>query len=86
MVNITINGNTVNTNELPAELPQTAAKTNFILIQTYNRDLNSTEKLELADLDVDMQEYVAQFTYLCRYEKEDLEPIRAKRFVKSVTM
>ncbi|KAM0541559.1 hypothetical protein ACHAO7_010451 [Fusarium culmorum] len=86
MVNITINGNTVNTNEFPAELPQTAAKTNFILIQTYNRDLNSTEKLELADLDVDIQEYVAQFTYLCRYEKEDLEPIRAKRYVKSVTI
>ncbi|KAL3595530.1 hypothetical protein FPOAC2_09871 [Fusarium poae] len=54
MVNITINGNTVNTNELPAELPQTAAKTNFILIQTYNRDLTATEKLKLVDLGINI--------------------------------
>ncbi|GKU08054.1 unnamed protein product, partial [Fusarium langsethiae] len=86
MANITINGNTINTNELPAKLPQTAAKTNFILIQTYNRDLFATEKLELAKLGVNIQEYVAQFTYLCRYEKEDLEPIREKDYVKSVTI
>ncbi|KAG8670507.1 hypothetical protein FPOAC1_009928 [Fusarium poae] len=85
MVNITINGNTVNTNELPAELPQTAAKTNFILIQTYNRDLTATEKLKLVDL-VNIQEYIAQFTYLCHYVKEDLEPIRKKEYVKGVTV
>ncbi|KAF4965853.1 hypothetical protein FSARC_6373 [Fusarium sarcochroum] len=86
MSKITVNGNTINTEELPKDLPQTATKTNFILVQGNDRDFNVAQKLELAELGVDIQEYVAQFTYLCRYEHTDLQPIRNKSYVKNVTI
>lgn len=86
MASITVNGNTVVPEEIPDHVPQAARKTNFILVQGDDRDFNVKEKLELAALGVEIQEYVAEHTYLCRYEPEDLEPIRSKRYVKNVTM
>ncbi|GKT42870.1 serine racemase [Colletotrichum spaethianum] len=86
MTSITINGNTVKSDEIPDHVPQTAQGTNFILVQGRYRDFNANEKKELADLKVEIQEYVAEHTYLCRYMPKDLDPIRAKPYVKNVTI
>ncbi|KAF5659130.1 kp-43 peptidase [Fusarium heterosporum] len=85
MVSITVNGNTVKPEEFD-HVPKSASDTDFILIQGPDRDLRADEKKQLADLKVDIQEYVAQHTYLCRYVPEDLDPIRAKPFVKNATI
>ncbi|KAL9575359.1 hypothetical protein ACKAV7_000157 [Fusarium commune] len=86
MAGITINGNTINP-AVVAGVPQTAKGTNFILIQSKEQDLSLEQKLELEDdFHVDIQEYVAKRTYLCRYEKEDLEVLRKLDYIKGVTI
>jgi serine protease AprX len=85
MSNITINGNTVNPEALPDGVPESAEKTNFILVQGHN-DFSAAQKLALEKLEVEIQEYVARYTYLCRYKPADLERIRKQPYVKNVTM
>ncbi|KAF4445214.1 Peptidase S8 S53 subtilisin kexin sedolisin [Fusarium acutatum] len=86
MAGITINGNTINPAAVPG-VPQTAERTNFILIQSKDVDLSLEQKLELEDhFNVEIQEYVAKNTYLCRYEEEDLEALRNLDYIKAVSM
>ncbi|KAF5673256.1 peptidase S8 subtilisin kexin sedolisin [Fusarium denticulatum] len=86
MAGITINGNTINPAAVPG-VPQTAEGTNFILIQSKDVDLSLEQKLQLEyHFSVEIQEYVAKNTYLCRYEEEDLEGLRKLDYVKSVTI
>lgn len=84
MATITVNGNTINP-EAKSNVSPNAKDSNFIYIQGYH-DLEIAEKQHLAQMDVEIQEYIAEFTYLCRYTPEDLEPIRKLPFVKTANM
>lgn len=86
MVIITINGNTLDP-DAPVAVRKTlgaatdsAADSNYILVQT-KEPLKKAQKEELASLKVDIKEYVSENTYLCRYEPEDLAPIRNLDYV-----
>ena len=57
-----------------------ASKSNYVLVQT-GGPLSEEQKQELARLGVEIQEYVPENTYLCRYAPSDLEAIRALPFV-----
>lgn len=57
-----------------------AADSNYVLIQT-DGPLSREQQQQLADLDVEIQEYVPENTYLCRYAPTDLTPIRELPFV-----
>ena len=57
-----------------------ASKSNYVLVQT-GGPLSEEQKQELARLGVEIQEYVPENTYLCRYGPSDLEAIRALPFV-----
>lgn len=57
-----------------------AADSNYVLIQT-DGPLKPEQRSQLSDLDVDVQEYVPENTYLCRYAPKDLTPIRGLPFV-----
>lgn len=85
MQNITVNGNTL-IHEETTHVPRTAEDTDFILVQGRGRDLDANEKQELKQLKVEILEYVAEHTYLCRYLPKNLEPLRAKLYVQNVTM
>jgi serine protease AprX len=84
MATITVNGNTINP-EATNHVSRNAKNSNFIYIQGYH-DLDIEEKRQLAKMDVEIQEYVAEYTYLCRYTPEDLERIRAVPFVRTANM
>lgn len=84
MTTITVNGNTINP-EVAEYVSRDSKDSNFIYIQGYH-DLEVEEKQLLAEMDVEIQEYVAEYTYLCRYTPEDLEQIRALRFVKTANV
>ncbi|MCJ1282094.1 hypothetical protein MMC26_001417 [Xylographa opegraphella] len=84
MAIITVNGNTINP-EATGYVSGNAKDSNFIYVQSYH-DLNIDEKWQLAKAGVEIQEYVAEYTYLCRYTPEDLEPIRAMTFVRSANV
>ncbi|KPM43300.1 hypothetical protein AK830_g3275 [Neonectria ditissima] len=84
MATITVNGNTIDP-EVTANVSEDAQESNFIYIQGHN-DLRIEEKQELVKLRVQILEYVAEYTYLCRYEREDLERIRALTFVKAANI
>lgn len=75
MATITINGNTLDP-EAKANVSKDAKDFNFIYVQGHN-DLQVEEKQKLAQLKVEIQEYVAEYTYLCRYKPEDLEDTKA---------
>ncbi|KAH0342940.1 hypothetical protein KCU83_g9099, partial [Aureobasidium melanogenum] len=79
---ITVNGNTLDPQE---HLSQDCKGCNFIYIQGYD-DLEIEQKLQLAEMHVEIQEYIAQYTYLCRYMPEDLEKIRSLPFVRTVNI
>lgn len=84
MATITVNGNTLNP-EAPDLVSRNAKDSNFIYIQGYH-DLDTEEKQQLAEMDVEIQEYVAEYTYLCHYTPEDLERVRALSFVRTANM
>lgn len=84
MATITINGNTLDPEDT-ANVSEDANGFNFIYVQGHN-DLKVEEKQELADMNVEIQEYVAEYTYLCRYEPRDLEKIRQLSFVRAANM
>ena len=79
-VPITINGRTVDPQKWYA---QDAGRTNYITIRALS-PLNRESEAELQDLGVTIQEQVDQDTYLCRYEPSDLEPSRAKSYIRHV--
>ena len=84
MATITVNGNTINP-EVTDYVSQDAKGYDFIYIQGYH-DLSIEEKRQLAEMEVEIQEYVAEHTYLCRYTPEDLERFRALPFVRTANM
>jgi len=57
-----------------------AAESNYVLVQAES-PLTEAQKQELAGLQVEIQEYVPENTYLCRYAPTDLSPIRELPFV-----
>lgn len=81
MATITINGHSIdpiaNSTPLP---PGYDSQSNYILIQT-NPSLTDERRVELAALGVTILEYVPRYSYLCRYEKSDLQPIRSLPYV-----
>jgi len=62
-----------------------AAGSNYILIQA-DATLTAEQSEELASLGVEIQEYVPENTYLCRYASTDLTPIRELPFVAWVNV
>jgi len=98
MASITVNGNTivpngstgegwtVNANDQEEVRSAPDAKdSNFILLQV-DRVLTVAEKKTLADHNVEIQEYVAEKTFLCRYEPDDLQTLRRLPFVVTADM
>ena len=57
-----------------------ASKSNYVLIQTSD-PLTDEQRQELARLGAEIQEYVPESTYLCRYGPSDLAAIRSLPFV-----
>ena len=57
-----------------------AADSNYVLIQT-DSPLEPEQREQLAALDVEVQEYIPEDTYMCRYAPADLTPIRELPFV-----
>ncbi|KAI4961597.1 hypothetical protein J4E86_000626 [Alternaria arbusti] len=93
MASITVNGNTivpigstgerwtVNANDQgEVRSAPDAKESNFILVQV-DRVLSVDEKAVLADHHVEIQEYVAEKTFLCRYEPDNLQALRLLPFV-----
>ncbi|KAI4189445.1 MAG: hypothetical protein L6R41_001463 [Letrouitia leprolyta] len=83
---ITINGNTLVASE--SDEPSTvfslnAANSNYITLQTQS-PLTGDQKQELEDLGVQLQEYVSENTYLCRYEPINFAEVKAKSFVNHI--
>jgi serine protease AprX len=62
-----------------------AASSNYILVQA-EAPLTAEQSQQLASLDVEIQEYVPENTYLCRYASTDLTPIRDLPFVTWVNV
>lgn len=82
---ISINGNTFDpaaagVRRLGAGEDENASKSKFILVQS-KEPLKKAQKQALADANVAIKEYVSENTYLCRYEPEDIAPVRALDFV-----
>lgn len=89
MSTITINGNTLEPVvterpgvRTPRVLAEDASKSNYILIQTRGGPLSKTQKQELKNKNVDIQEYVGNATYLCGFKPDNLQPIRLLSFVR----
>lgn len=84
MATITVNGNSIN----PTDTNRTsrdAKDSNFIYVQCYH-DLSIEDKRRMIDMGVEIQEYVSEYTYLCRYLPDDLERIRALSFVRTANV
>ncbi|KAI9893411.1 MAG: hypothetical protein M1814_006708 [Vezdaea aestivalis] len=84
MATITVNGNTIDPESTNYVSPN-ARDSNFIYIQGH-QVLSIDEKLQLLNLGVEIQEYVSENTYLCRYEPADLEQLRALPYVRSANI
>ncbi|KAI1323312.1 subtilisin-like protein [Xylariaceae sp. FL0255] len=84
MATITVNGNTIDP-DADHHVSTDAKHSDFIYVQGHN-DLSIKEKQDLAELGVDIQEYVAEYTYLCYYKPADLDKVRALPFVKSANI
>jgi serine protease AprX len=86
MARITINGNSLDPlaqrDLLEAVAPQAAdaSQSDYILVQT-SGSLSSAQRQQLTDVGAEIQEYVPDDTYLCRYKPADLAPVRALPFV-----
>jgi hypothetical protein len=81
MASITVNGNTVEgQNQSP-----NAGNSNFVLLQGHHV-LTVDEKQELEEHGISIFEYVAENTYLCRYEPHDIECLRHLDFVQTINV
>ena len=82
MAKITINGISLDPIvETPVDAQHPSrGKSKYILIQT-NPSLTDERRVELAGLGVTILEYVPRYSYLCRYEKSDLQPIRSLPYI-----
>jgi serine protease AprX len=86
MANITLNGVSIDPLSQAQGLraasleSSDAADSNYVLIQT-DGPVTLEQQQQLADLSVEIQEYVPENAYLCRYAPTDLTPIRALPFV-----
>jgi serine protease AprX len=91
MARITINGISIDPiKQAPALaaanlISADASRSNFILVQV-TAPLTAAQRQQLADLGVEIHEYVPEDTYVCRYLPEDLGPIRALPFVSWVNV
>src|SRR5215469_15311434 len=91
MAAITINGISIDpAKQAPAlaaanMLSANASQSNFVLVQT-KTPLTADERKQLADLGAHILEYVPEDTYICRYEPEDLNRLRALPFVAWVNI
>jgi serine protease AprX len=88
MTVIEIHGNTYDPENPPPDPPlpgshvHDASETKYILIRT-KRPLLSDQHKQLDDLHVKVQSYVANDTYLCYHEKNNLAAIQALPFVQN---
>lgn len=82
MSDITINGNVLEVSSAQAAQSRSsdARNSKYIIIQGH-QGLTNAQKGELEGLGVQIREYVSEKTYLCRYERDDLSPIRALDFI-----
>ena len=86
MSEITINGITIDPIKQNRALrdaglvAEDASESDHILIQTAE-PLTAEQRAELAGIDVEMQEYVSDNTYLAAFPPEDLNRVRALPFV-----
>jgi serine protease AprX len=80
MVTITINGHSIDPIAEPTPSPSNDSQSNYILIQT-KPSLTDERRAELAGLGVTILEYLPRYSYLCRYEKSDLQPIRNLTYI-----
>ena len=91
MARITINGISIDPmKQAPALaaanlISADASKSNFILVQV-TAPLTPAQRKQLADLGVEILEYVPDDTYMCRYLPQDLGAIRALPFVSWVNI
>lgn len=84
MATITVNGNTVDPQTDNVFTPD-AKESNFILVQGH-APLTIDQKDVVKELGVQIQEYVAENTYLCRYLPEELEELRQLSFVNTANV
>ena len=84
MASITVNGNTIDP-EAAQNVSTNARDSNFILIQGQHV-LSIEEKQILEEQGVLIQEYVAECTYLCRYEPDDLQTLQSLPFVRTANV
>jgi PleD family two-component response regulator len=86
MADITVNRNSLELSLEDIELnrrSRDATTTNYIFLQGFEI-LSNHQKAQLDSLDVQIQEYISDKTYLCRYTGNDLETLRALPFVRVV--
>lgn len=87
MAKITINGISVdpdaqkNIMSVTGLISPDSSTSNYILIQT-TQPLNRDQKNQLAELGVQILEFVPENTYICRYEPANLDAIRNLPFVE----
>lgn len=87
MANITINGISIDPTAQRSALTTAgldsldSTRSNYILVQT-TVSLDRAKKSELADLGVEILEFVPESTYICRYEPSDLSAIQALAYVE----
>lgn len=80
-----VNGNTLAPEDVPPHVPRTAEGTDFILVQSRN-PLDPDQKDDLVRAGAEMLEFLGSNAYLCRYEPANLEPLRAKPYIKEVSI
>ncbi len=82
MSDITINGNLLDISSAQTAQGRSndARSSNFIYVQG-KEILTNAQKGDLEALGVQIQEYVSEKTYLCRYQHDDLSSIRALDFI-----
>ena len=84
MAPITINGNKFDPDEADhlGINKDNASGSNYIIIQiARGRKLRKDNRIQLGELGVTILEYVSEYTYICRYEPDDLTDIRKKEYV-----
>ena len=87
MANITINGISIDPTAQRSALTAAgldsldSTRSNYILLQT-TVSLDRAKKSELANLGVEILEFVPENTYICRYEPSDLSAIQALAYVE----
>jgi len=86
MTKIMINGISLDPDEQSVEprfarlMSADSSKSDYILIQTQS-PLSRDERNQLAEMDVEILEYVPENSYICRYKPDDLDAIRSLAFV-----